>query len=1108
MEVDAWLESIELSQYAPLFRKHAIDRDTLRDLDDADLEKLDIPLGHRKRLLRAIAQLKAAPPEFSTERRQICVVFCDLTGSTELSTRLDPEDMRDVIARYQRAVTTAIEKESGYIAKFMGDGVLAYFGYPTAHEDDPERAVRAGLDVVAAVGREQALNGGRLHARVGISTGVVVVGDLLGSGLASERGVVGETPNLAARLQAIAGPDAVVISDSTRRLIGNLFDLQPLQDQALKGFAEPTKAFHVRGAHAIESRFDALRGAALLRLVGRENELGVLLGCWRDACGGAGRAVVVSGEAGIGKSRLAVALIEAIRHEAHTQVQCFCLPQYADSPLYPIISHMMRAAGFAAGDAPGVRYEKLRAELAKSATAETDIELLAELLGIWPAERASKSTAPPQERRRQMFAALGRRVEALTADRPVLLVFEDAHWADPSSLEILEKLIERIEKAKLLLVVTTRPEFRPPWRPNPHTTFMTLGRLSESDLGRLVAAVVGERSLPAGLQRDIVERADGVPLFAEEIAKATLEAASEGAAHQLVTSLPSPSNPIPPSLHASLMARLDRLGSAKDIAQIGAAIGREFSRDLLAAVARRPLEEIGAALDRLVEAGLLFVHNSGPAPTYIFKHALVQDAAYATLLREPRRYLHLRIVEAMEALSPEMIDQEPQSLARHCAEAGLTARAAELWGKAGQRSLARSALIEAEAQLSRALALLRHLPATPDVRREEINLQVALLSPLRHLKGYAAPETRASLDQARILIESARRLGEKPQDPLAPYPLLYSAWLANHSAYNRPACEDIARQMIALAEDQQLHIGVMVGRRMLGTTLAHAGELGESKLHLDAALELYDPAEHALNVRLFQLDCGVAGYVYRAVVLARMGRIDTATADIARGLKLMRACNHAVSSMLMLSHILLVRGLLGPDPHIEAEYAELMELADATGAQYWKALGLAAMACYRITNGAGAEALEMLEPGLRGYRATGATLGLPVFSSNVALANARAGRREIARDTIAESFRLIDASGENSWRPELHIIDAKIHLALDDDRALAETALLHAIDAARAQGARLPELQAATELALLWRDGERRAEAHERLASVYETFTEGRGNGHLERAGAVMAELR
>ena len=605
MDVGGWLRSLGLSQYETLFRQNDIDAEVLSELTDGDLEKFGVSFGHRKRLLKAIASLgsteaaakPANPVPLQTfpdvaERRQLTVMFCDLVGSTAMSARLDPEDMREVVGSYQRLCADLIAKGGGFVAKYMGDGVLAYFGYPQAHEHDAERAVQAGLALAEAMPKLKSAAGVPLQVRVGIATGLVVVGDLIGSGEAQERGIVGETPNLAARLQALAEPNMVVIAEGTRRLLGDLFELRDLGPKDLNGIAWPVRAWAALRASSVESRFDALHTTGLTALVGREEEFEFLLRRWSRAKTGQGQVVLMSGEAGIGKSRLTAALLERVAGEPHTRLRYFCSPQHTDGALYPIIGQMERAAGLAYNDKPQAKLDKLDAVLAQTSTSPEVSALLAEMLSLPNDGRYPTLELTPEQRRQATLEALMSQLVGLAHQRPVLMIVEDAHWVDPTSLEAFSRTVDRIRMLRVLLIVTFRPEFNAQWVGQSQVTSLTLNRLGKLEAAAIVTRIFANNELPADMLAEIVERTDGIPLFIEETTKAVLEAENEGAARRTVAAVPSSALAVPASLYASLMARLDRLGPARDAAQIGSAIGREFSHALLAAVALKPEAEL------------------------------------------------------------------------------------------------------------------------------------------------------------------------------------------------------------------------------------------------------------------------------------------------------------------------------------------------------------------------------------------------------------------------------------------------------------------------------------------------------------------------------------
>ena len=621
--------------------------------------------------------------------------------------------------------------------------------------------------------------------------------------------------------------------------------------------------------------------------------------------------MLLSGEAGIGKSRLTAALLERLAGEPHTRLRYFCSPQHTDSALYPIISQMERAAGFAHDDTAQAKLDKLDAMLAQTSTSTQDAALFAEMLSLPNDGRYPALDLTPEQRRQRTLEALVSQMEALTRQNPVLMIFEDAHWTDPTSLEVFGRVVDRIRDlrgaADRDVPAGVRGALdRTALRDRSHHQSAGAARHRRHDRPRR-----RQQALPANIRQDIIERTDGIPLFVEEMTKAVLEAESEGAAQQTAAAIPSPALAVPASLHASLMARLDRLGPAKEVAQIGAAIGREFSHALLAAVVRKPEAELASALDRLIAAGLLFRQGVPPHATYLFKHALVQDAAYGTLLREPRRALHARIAETLESQFAEIAESQPELLARHCTEAGLIEKAAGLWGKAGQRSLERSALVEAAEQLTRALAQIATLPATPALRREQIKLQVALITPLMHVKGYAAPETKAAAERARLLIEQAEALGEPPEDPLLLFSVLYGFWVANYVAFNGDVMRELAAQFLALAEKQGATVPLMIGHRLMGISLLFTGDIAEGRAHLDQAIALYDPAEHRPLATRFGQDARVAILSFRSLGLWMLGYPEAALADAEHALKDAREIGQAATLMFALAATTLAHILCG-----------------------------------------------------------------------------------------------------------------------------------------------------------------------------------------------------
>lgn len=1128
MDVVVWLRSLGLGQYEAAFRDNEIDETVLPNLTAEDLKDLGVSIvGHRRKLLDAIAALRtdvvvkapssdaattsSAPtisPEDRAERRQVTVLFSDLVGSTALSARMDPEDLREVIAAYQKCVAETVRRFGGFVAQFLGDGVLVYFGYPEAHEDDAERAVRAGLELIAAVIALK--TPASLQTRIGIATGFVVVGDLMtGSGQVHERGIVGETPNLAARLQGIAEPNTVVIAEATRRLLGNLFELKDLGPRDLKGVTEPLRAWVALRASTVESRFEALHAAGLTALVGREEEIELLRRRWSKTKTGDGQVVLISGEPGIGKSRLTAALLESLAPERHTRLRYFCSPQHTDSAFSPIIGQMERAAGLLHDDTSQQKLDKLDALLAQASTSIQDAALIAEMLSLPNDGRYPALDLTPEQRRQKTLEALTAQMETLSRQKPVLMIFEDAQWADPTSLEAFGRVVDRIRTLKVLLLVTFRPEFDAPWVGRPYVTTLTINRMADHEASAMIDRVVGDSELSAGIRQDIIERTDGIPLFVEEMTKAVLEAGSETAAARAIAAVPSPTLAVPASLYASLMARLDRLGGpAKELAQVAAVIGREFSHALLASVVPQAEAGLRSALDRLTAAGLLFRRGMPPHATYLFKHALVQDAAYGTLLREPRRTLHARIAETIESDFAESAESRPELLARHWTEAGLIEKAADLWGKAGQRSLAQSALVEAVEQLTRALDQIATLSATPALRREQIKLQVALANALMHVKGYAAPETKAAAAQARMLVEHAEALGETPEDPLAVFSVLYGPWATSYVAFNGDMMCELAARFMTLAEKQGATVPLMIGHRMVGLSLLSTGEIAQSRGHLDHSITLYDPTAHRPMATRFGHDNRVAALIYRSWALWMLGYPESALADAERALKHARELGQAATLMLALCFTSLTFSLCGSYSTANARLAENRALANEKGAALWKAFGMLSQGCVLAMTGKSSDAAQTIDAGLAEFRATGSTFWTPLFLSYLAKAYAELHQLNDAWRSIDEVITAVRATKEALCEAEVHRVAGEIALlSPEQDVAKAEAYFERALAVARQQQAKSWELRAATSLARLWRDQGKVQQAPELLAPIYGWFTEGFDTRDLKAAKALLDEL-
>jgi class 3 adenylate cyclase/tetratricopeptide (TPR) repeat protein len=1123
MDVGGWLRKLGLEQYEAAFRENEIDDTVLPRLTAEDLKDLGVSIvGHRRKLLDAIAALhaEARAPSLShafpaidkatkdtAERRQVTVMFSDLVGSTALSARMDPEDLREVISAYQGAVTETVRRFGGFVAKYMGDGVLVYFGYPQAHEDDAERAVHAGLELVAAIGALKIH--AALQTRVGIATGLVVVGDLVGSGASQEQAIVGDTPNLAARLQSIAEPNSVVIAEGTRKLVGSLFELEDLGPRDLKGISGPLRAWAALRPAPVEGRFEAMHGSGLTDLIGRKEELDLLQRRWSKTKSGNGQVVLLSGEAGIGKSRLTAALLERLANDRHTRLRYFCSPQHTGSAFFPIMSQMERAAGLAHDDTAQAKLNKLDTLLAQSSTSPQDAALFTEMLSLPNDGRYPALDLLPQQRRQGIFEAVATQIKVLARRSPILMILEDAHWADPSSLEVFGRAVmDGISTLNVLLIVTYRPEFEPPWIGQPHVTALTLNRLGQDEIAAMIDAVTGNKSLIASIRQDILERTDGIPLFVEEMTKAVLEAGGQQGAERAIASVPAPPLVIPASLHASLMARLDRLGSAKDVAQIGAVIGREFSHVLMATVARKEELALQAGLDDLTEAGLLVRRGAPPHSTYLFKHGLMQDVAYSTLLRERRRALHARIAEVLETQFPEIADSQPELVARHYTEAGLTKNSAAFWAKAGRQSLARSALAEAIAQINRALDQMATLTSTPALHREQIELQVAVITPLLHLKGFSSREAKTATERARVLIEQAVALGEPPENPLVLYSVLLGAWLTNVGTFNGDNLRTLAAQFLALAEKQEAAVPIMLGHELLAYSFVTTGRLAQGRAHCDHAIALHDPAHHPLAL-LFGLTGRVETLGLRSQALWFLGYPEAALADANQSLKEARDLGHAHILFQALNYAIGTHFLCGNYATTEALANDLFTLADEQKSLVlWKPAGLLYRGWVFAVTGQAYEAIQLINSGFAPYRSTGATNLTPVGLSLLGKCYAELGQPDEALRSISEAKEVIERTGETWFEAHVHRIAGEIALkSPQPDVAKAEALFERALAVARQQQARSWELRAAMSMARLWRDQGKPNKARDLLAPVYGWFTEGFDTLDLKQAKALLDEL-
>jgi class 3 adenylate cyclase/predicted ATPase len=1117
LDVARWLAEQGLGHHAEAFAENGIAGDVLRDLTDADLRELGLNLGDRKRLLKAIAALAAGstdtraetPEPIATpavpreaERRQLTVMFVDLVGSTELAARLDPEDMGRVIRAYHKTCAQVVERWGGHVAKYMGDGVLAYFGWPQAHEDDAERAVRAGLELADDVGKLDTAAGNTLAARIGIATGLVMVGELIGEGAAKEQTVVGETPNLAARLQALASPGGVVISQATRRLVGGLFELADLGPRRLKGFAAPIAVWRVDGVGRAEGRFEALHGEHLTPLVGREHELGILMERWRWARDGDGQVVLLAGEAGIGKSRMIRTLRERLGDEPHTALSHYCSAHHTNSALYPVIDLLERAARLER-DAPSEeQLTKLEAVLSGGSRGLDEVvPLLAALLGVPTGDRYPAPTMTPEVQKRRTMQVLLDELATLAAERPVLALYEDVHWIDPTTLELLGMVIERIRELPVLALITFRPEFQPPWTGHAHVTTLTMSRLSRRQGADLVARVTGDKALPAAIVAQIVARTDGVPLFVEELTKAMLESgllADAGDRWELLGPLPPLA--IPTTLHDSLMARLDRLAPVKEVAQIGAAIGRDFSHELLAAVAPGSANQLAEALEQLVDSELVFRRGTPPEATYTFKHALVQDAAYQSLLKSKRQQLHARIAQALEQQFADVAG--PEVLAQHLTNAGLAARAIPYWRRAGELAAARSANVEAIAHLTTGLELVATLPEAAAQLDEELELRLAIGGPLIASKGYAVPEVERTYGRAWALCEQLGRSDEL-------FPVLRGLWNYHQVRGELQQVYDLAQRLVALADEQDAPLRRALARRARGTAFFLLGRLADAAAALDEGMAIDDAVaawEDPAHLLLYTERAGVVCRLYSAWTLWFLGFPDRALERVEAGLALGQRLAHANSLAFALNFASLLHCF-------RREFDAALRRAEATIAlarehplPQWLAEAIICRGFALVGLGELVEGVAQLRTGLAGWNGAGCHLFDTQWLGFTADAHLQVGDFDGALTALDQAAETIAATGECHYQAELYRLRGMV-LVETGEKAEAASWFQRAIQTSRSQQAKSPELRAATSLARLWRDQGKRDEAHDLLAAVYGWFTEGFDTADLKDAKALLDEL-
>jgi class 3 adenylate cyclase/predicted ATPase len=1119
VDIAVWLESLGLRQYEQAFRDNHIDEKVLPRLTADDLAAIGVTsVGHRRTLLSAIASLTSAPPTQpagsaaspsaatrapGAERRQLTVMFCDIVGSTALAQRLDPEDTREVIGIYQNAVTKEVARFQGHVAQFMGDGVLVYFGWPKGYEDDAERAVRAGLAIVAAVGKLSTPAKAPLRVRVGIATGTVVVGDLMGEGSAQEEAVVGETPNLAARLQALAQPDSVIVAELTRKLLGGLFAFADLGNHDLKGFAGPVRAWRVVGESQTEGRFEALHGQQLTPLVGREHELGLLLERFERARGGEGQVVLLSGEAGIGKSRLVLALRERLDIKPQWILRYQGSPHQGNSALSPVISQLQRAAQITDDDPPGTRFDKLKRLLALSGTDVTSTApLVAELLSIRADGQYEPFDLTPQQRKARTFSALLAQVDGLAAQRPLLIVLEDAHWLDPTTLEFFGLVVERIRRLPVLLVVTFRPQFNSPWKSHAHVMQLTLTGLARTQTGEVVALITGGKALPTAVLEQILVKTEGLPLFVEELTRTVLESGllTDAGDHY---ELSGPLQPlaIPATLSDSLMARLDRLASVRNVAQIGSVIGREFSHDLLLAVAGMDAAKLEAALAQLVEAELIFRRGMQPDVTYVFRHALVQDAAYGSLLRAQRHELHARVAHELETRSPELAETSPELLARHLTAAGFADRAIPYWQRAGVRAARRSAHLEAIAHFTEGLKLLATLTDDRTRASRELALLLDLGPVYGTFCGMASPQVAEAYSRAR---ELARHVGTADQA----YAATWGLWSSHQQRGFLREAGRLADEVLALAStlDDPDHLLLLQAHHAAWTTQFFQNDIQSCLEHTERGIALYDIDRHAGHSHRFGAhDPGMCARIIGANSLCLRGYPDKAVAQWLDAVALARRLARPREVGCLFNGAMLHQYRREPD-EMTKRLDELEAACREQEISHFDASVAMLRGWVDVKRGMVEQGLVEFRRGLAIHDRSPIGLRKAYYAALLVEGYLRKGDVDSGLSQIEASLARAKDIGDHHWRPELLRLRGELFCLVRNHKA-AEKAFLEALACAREQNCRLLELRATMSLSRLWAVEGESDRAHGLLAPLYAEFTEGFDTADLKDAKSLLDQL-
>jgi predicted ATPase/class 3 adenylate cyclase len=1037
----------------------------------------------------------------------LTVLFCDLVGSTMLSGQLDLEDLRAVVRAYQETAAEVIQHYEGHIAQYLGDGLLVYFGYPQAHEDDAQRAVHTGVELVEAIGglntRLEARYGVRLAVRLGIHTGPVVVGDIGGGGR-YEQLALGETPNIAARLEGLAAPNTVVISPVTARLVHQTFVLEDLGASVLKGVAEPMAVSRVLGRRTPSRHDDEAPPSRTPFLVGRDEELGLLRRRWEQSKEGLGQVVLLSGAAGLGKSSLVAALRAQVGREGYAHLTLRCSPYHTNSALYPVIEHLQQVLQFERTDPPETKLARLEQGLQPCRLPREEIvPLFGALLAVpLPAERYPARNVSPQQQRQQTQDALVAWLLEEATRQPVLAVWEDLHWADPTTLELLGLLVEQTPTAAMLHVLTFRPEFSPPWPTRSHLTPITLNRLERPQVEALIAHLVGGKALPAEVVAHIMAKTDGVPLYVEELTKMLLasDLLRADAEHYVLTG-PLSTMAIPETLQDSLMARLDQLATAKEVAQLGAVLGREFVYDMIRAISSQDEATVQDGLARLVAAELLYQRGRPPRARYMFKHALIQDAAYASLLRRTRQQVHQQVAQLLEARFPEIVETQPELVARHYTEAGCTEQAVGYWQRAGQQASDRSAHLEAISHLTTGIELLKTLPETPEHTQQALALYIALGAALQIAKGFAAPEAEHAYTRAR---ELCQQVGEIPEI----VPVLYGLWRFYLGRAQFHRVRETGETLLRLAQRDHVPTHAVVAHLALGITSFCLGVLPAARQHLEEGIARYTPDQH--HAPLFRIghDPGVNCRGWAAMTLWLLGYPEQALARLHDALTLAHTLSHPFSLAYAQCWAALVNQLRRDAPAVHAQAEATVTLSTEQGFTLWAAWGTSLRGWALALRGQGEEGRVQVRQGIAAVRATGTALLIPYFCTVLADVCDHLGHTEDGLRALAEAHTLAEQYEDRWWEAEICRLRGVLLLRQPGTpEAEAEACFQRALDVARRQEAKSLELRAAMSLSRLWQQQGKRQEAHDLLAEVYAWFTEGFDTADLQDAKALLEAL-